>query len=238
MTIWTDVPDPRDDATPCADRCQVAVAERAWRHIAEEHVIPVGEPWNDWLTTPVADRFRGAWSAGTTEPQRTNAVAAVARVVEEELKRCLTVPLAVLYDDYQPPASGRPTRAQETWGLVLPSGAFLVVRSDPAGGQVRTCYFKAAACRVPDPAQRWRCVIENVVLVYAMVGPGGTHQPRPLTDAVGSNGGVRVRIRFRTDTSWRLDGTETQPWWAIPDPWHRPPPSVAPNTGLLPRRPY
>ena len=238
MTVWTDVPDPRDDANPCLGRCQVAVSDRAWRHIAEEHLIPLGEPWNEWLTPPVAERFRDVWTTGMSASERMAAVTAVADVVEDEMKRCLTVPLALLYDDYQPPSAGQPTRAQETWCLVLPSGAFMVVRSDPAGGHVRTCYFKDAACRIPDPSQRWRAVVENVVLTYATISADGTRTPRGQAEAVGFKGGLRVRIRFRTDRSWLLDGGHRRPWASIPDPWGRTPPPAAPATGLLPRRTY
>ncbi len=238
MTVWTEVPDPRDDNAPCQGHCQVAASERAWRHIAEEHAIPPGEPWDEWLTPAVASRFRGIWSAGATEPHRASAIAEVAAVVEKEMKRCLTVPLALIYDDYQPPSQGRPTRAEETWGLVLPSGAFLIVRSDPAGGHVRTCYFKDAACRIPDQSQRWRAVVENVVLTYATVGPDGTRRPLGNADAVAVNGGLRVRIRFRTNRSWQVDGSSRRPWVTVPDPWGCTPPSPTPAVGLLPRRTY
>jgi hypothetical protein len=235
---WTDVPDPRDDLNPCVARCEVSVEERTWRHIAENHVIPGGEPWDQWLTPPLAGRYRRLWSRGSTDGDRKATLAEVGLIVEGEMKRCLGVPLGMVYDDYQPPAGGRPSRPQETWGLVLPSGAFLVVRSRPAGGEVRTCYFNGVACRATDPGQRWRSVAENLLLTYARVQPDGTFVPPDPPASFPTNGGMRRRVRFRTATSWSLDGTKRRPWDAIPDPWKAPAPAAPPAVKLRPRRTY
>ena len=238
MTVWTDVPDPRDDVAPCLGRCEVAVSERAWRHIAEKHVVQPHEPWDEWLSSPIAEQFRRAWFADSTETQRVFTVSIVADIIEDELKQSLAAPLALIYDDYQSPGAGNPTHAQETWGLVLPSGAFLVIRSDPAGGHVRSCYFRNAACRVPLASRRWRAVVENLVLTYATVGTDGAFLPRGNADAVMVDASLRVRIRFRTNQSWRVDGSRPQPWAAISDPWQERHMSLKPVTGLRPRRSY
>jgi hypothetical protein len=239
MMTWTDVPDPRDDTNPCVARCEVTVEERTWRHIAEGHVVPGGEPWDEWLSPALAGRYRRLWSPGNTPGDRENTLAEVGVIVEGEMKRCLAVPLGVVYDDYQPPlASGGPSRPQETWGLVLPSGAFLVVRSRPAGGEVRTCYFKGIACRTSDPAQRWRRVAENVLLTYAKVQPDRTFVPPAPLDMFEADGGIRLRVRFRTVASWSLDGTQVRPWDAIPAPWKTPTPVAPPALTLRPRRSY
>jgi len=238
VTIWTDVPDPRDDLAPCVARCEVAVEERTWRHIAENHVVPGTEPWDEWLTPPVAEQFRRLWSLGSTDEQRRDTLRVIGETIEREMKQCLNVPLGLLYDDYQAPAPNRPSRAQETWGLVMPAGAFLVVRSRSSGGEVRTCYFKGVACRVTDPGQRWRRVAESVLLAYGKLRPDGTFGPPGRLDRVEADGGLRTRIRFRTVSTWSLDGTQRRPWDSISDPWGVPPPPGPPGTVLRPRRSY
>lgn len=235
---WTDVPDPRNDVNPCVGRCEVSVEERTWRHIAEGHVMPGKEPWDEWLTPALTDRYRRLWSVGYTDQQREATLAEVDAIVEEEMKRSLSFPLGIVYDEYQPPAGSRPSRAQETWGLVLPSGAFLVVRSRPPGGEVRTCYFKRVACQATDPGQRWRRVAENILLTYAKVRPDGTFVPPDLLEPFAANGGGRIRVRFRTVASWLLDGTQQRPWDVISAPWMSPTPPAPPVTTLRPRRTY
>jgi hypothetical protein len=238
VTTWKDVPDPRDDTCPCVGRCEITVEERTWRHIAERHVMSGVEPWDEWLSSPVAGRFRKSWSVGFSDQERQNTLVAVAAAVETDVKQCLNVPLGLLYDDYQPPAPSRPSKAQETWGLVLPCGAYLVVRSRPAGGEVRTCYFKGVVCREADPTQRWRRLTQNVLLTYARVNPDGTFCSPDRLDTVVPDGGLRARIRFRTEATWRLDCKSRKPWESMTDPWRPPPPPGPPATALRPRRTY
>jgi hypothetical protein len=235
---WKDVPDPRDDTCPCVARCEVTVEERTWRHIAERHVVPGVEPWDEWVSPAIASRLRKLWSLGTSEEERQSTIVAIASVVEEDAKKCLNVPLGLMYDDYQPPAPGRPSKAQETWGLVLPSGAYLVVRSRPAGGEVRSCYFKGVVCREADPTRRWRRLIQNLLLTYAKVNSDGTVCPLDRLETVVSDGNYRARIRFRTEATWRLDGKSRRPWDSMTDPWRPTAPPAPPATPLRPRRSY
>lgn len=239
MTNWTDVPDPRDDGAPCVARCTVEVLERTWRHIAEKHVEPGIEPWDDWMGGELTDDFRRLWSPGSTDYQREDTLNRVAAVVGQELVTCLAVPLGVLYDDYPAPSRDRPGRPQETWGLVLPSGAFLVVRSRPTGGEVRTCYFMGAACEEPDRARRWRRVVERILLTYARRRDDSAFEPPGPLDQVPTNeGGIRLRVRFRTVATWALDGTQCRPWSSMSNPWCIDPQTSAPTLALLPRRRY
>jgi hypothetical protein len=219
-------------------RCEVTIEERTWRHITEGHVMSGGEPWDEWLSPAIAGRLRTLWSPGSSDELRRVTLDAAAATVEKDVKQCLNVPLGVLYDDYQPPAAGRPSKPQETWGLVLPSGAYIVVRSRPAGGEVRSCYFKGAVCREADPGQRWRRLAQHVLLTYAKLRPDGTFGPPDRHDTVGANGGLRARIRFRTDATWMLNGTSGRPWDSMTDPWRRPPPPAPPAATLRPRRTY
>ncbi|MDY3562690.1 hypothetical protein R5W23_004168 [Gemmata sp. JC673] len=237
MTTWTNVPDPRDDATPCAGPCAVEVEEHRWRHITEEHVANVREPWDEWLTPTLADGLRAAWAPGSTEEGRRACIARVAEVVERDLRRCLTAPLAVLYDDFQMSAASRPSRGQETWALVLPSGAMLVVRSRPAGGAVVSCYFKGAACRATDPADRWRRTAEYVLMTYAKLNQDGTFSAPDRTEFVQGKAGLRIRIRFRTAATWALDAAGRRPWDVLPDDWGAGG-AGDPTTTLRPRRTY
>lgn len=238
MITWTDVPDPRDDNRPCHARCEVSVEERTWRHIVERHVTSSAEPWDEWLTPAVADRLRTLWSHGSTEQVRRDTLGAVATTVEMDVKSCLNVPLGLLYDDYKRASPVQPSKAQETWGLVLPCGAFLVARSRPTGGEVRTCYFKGVASRETDPSQRWRRLAQSVMITYAKVRPDGTFGPPDRLDIVTMDNGFRTRIRFRTDITWMLDGTSRQPWDTLADPWLKHLPPSPPAISLRPRRSY
>src|SRR5205823_8431963 len=120
----------------------------------------------------------------------------------KEGKQCLDVPLALLFDNYQPPQPGRPSRAQETWNLVLPAGALLVVRSRPEGGSVTSCYFKGEACRATDPRQRWRALVRALLLLYAKVQPDRTLVAPDPTEAFSEGKEMRARVRFRTLATW------------------------------------
>src|SRR6185437_2408902 len=93
MMTWKDVPDPRDDTCPCVARCEVTVEERTWRHIAERHVVPGVEPWDEWISPAVANRFRKSWSLGSSDEDRQSTLDAIAAVVEDDVKKCLNVPL-------------------------------------------------------------------------------------------------------------------------------------------------
>ena len=53
----------------------------------------------------------------------------------------------------------------------------------------------------------------------------------------GGDGETRVRVRFRTQATWRLDGRHPEPWRVLPDPWPRPSPPAPPHR-LGPRRRY
>jgi hypothetical protein len=238
MITWSDIPDPRDDTCPCVARCEVTVEERTWRHIAERHVMSGIEPWDDWLSPAVAGQLRKSWLLGLSDEQWKHTLVTVAATVETDIKQCLNVPLSLLYDDYQPPALSRPSKAQETWGLVLPCGAYLVVRSRPTGGELRTCYFKGVVCREADPTQRWRRLVQHVLLTYAKLNSNGVFSPPDRLHTVVSNGNFRARIRFCTESTWTLDGTSRKPWDGMTDPWRPPPPPAPPATTLRPRRTY
>jgi hypothetical protein len=215
----------------------VLAEERAWRHIVEEHVADGREPWDEWLTPALATRFRKAWQAGSTDEDRTTTMREVSVIVEAEAKTCLKVPLALLYDSYQPPPPGGRSRPQETWNLVLPAGALLVVRSRPEGGAMRTCYFKGSASRATDARQRWRSLVRELLLCYAHRQDDGTLVPPEAGTLFGQGEDTRGRIRFRTQATWYLEGHHTEPWRAMPNPWPLPPPPPHAHR-LAPRRPY
>jgi hypothetical protein len=238
-TTWDDVPDPRGDERTCSGRCRVVAEDRAWRHIVEEHVAAGREPpWDEWLSPDLARRFRAAWQLGTTDEQRTQTIRDVSVIVEKEAKACLGIPLALLFDNYQSPPPGGHSRPQETWNLVLPAGALLVVRSRPEGGAVTTCYFKRAACHATDPGQRWRTLVRDLLQTYARRQPDGTFVPGDRGGLI-RRGDVETRggVRFRTPTTWCLDGRQPEPWRTMPNPWPGPRPPEPPRR-LGPRRRY
>jgi hypothetical protein len=235
-TKWNDVPDPRDEDRPCSGVCQVFAEERAWRHIVEEHLSDRREPWDEWLTPALAARFRNAWQRGSTDEGRAATLEEVSVIVEREAKTCLGVPLALLYDSYQPPPPGGRSPAQETWNLVLPAGALLVARSHHEGGELRTCYFKGSACRATDARQRWRALVRELVLCYAERRADGMLVPPQPGRLFAEGEDTRSRVRFRTAASWYLDGCHAEPWQVMPNPWPLPPP--APVHRLGPRHPY
>jgi hypothetical protein len=215
----------------------VVVEERTWRHIVEEHVADGREPWDEWLTAATAARFRAAWQVGSTDEARAATLGEVSVIVEGEAKVCLRVPLAILYDNFQPPPPGGRSPPQETWNLVLPAGALLVVRSRPEGGAVRTCYFKGSARRATDARQRWRGLVRELLLCYAHRREDGTLVPPEPGVLFAEGEETRGRVRFRTPATWYLDGSHAEPWRVMPNPWPLPPPP-APAHRLGPRRRY
>jgi hypothetical protein len=237
-TTWDDVPDPRDDEHTCSGRCRVSAEDHAWRHIVEKHVAAGREPWDEWLSPDLARRFRVAWQLGTTDEERTQTIRDVSVIVEEEARACLGIPLALLFDHYQQPAPGKPSRPHETWNLVLRAGALLVVRSRPDGGTMTTCYFKRAACRATDPCQRWRTLVRDLLQTYARRQPDGTFVAGDRRDLIRrGEGETHGGVRFRTPTTWCLDGRKPEPWRTMPNPWPVPRPPDTPRR-LGPRRHY
>lgn len=233
--LWSDVPDPRPDDAPCSRVCQVEVSVNVWRKIATKHATGMKDPaekvlWGEWLDEPRPGRFCGLWELDVSDADRTATLTRVSGIVENAAKRCLGVPLAVVYGEFpRPPAKGNP---RDAWSLVLPSGALLAVHSTLAGGEVRSCYFKSAVCRARLPTNRWRVLAELLTLTYAERSPAGTWVPKEM--AVRDDTTI-VGIRFRTAASWRLDRNHSAPWELIPDPYH--PPTAAAPRKLRPRQP-
>jgi hypothetical protein len=228
VNTWNDVPDPRDDSAPGATSCTVEVSESVWRKISTKHAADGSQPWGELLGERM-EPFRGLWAVGVTEVERYTTLAGVSAKVEEEAKRCLRVPLAVLYGEFPPPPTkGAPRGA---WSLVLPCGALLAVHSNAAGGEVHSCYFKGKVCRERNPRERWRVLASLLTRTYAERGDDGTWKAREMArrDDV-----TVVGIRFRTRGTWRLDRNHPTPWELIPDPYH--PRPVAPARKLSPRR--
>ncbi len=237
-TTWKDVPDPRDDASPCTAPCQVVFEVERLRHIVEKHVADPRELWDEWAGPALAGRLRAAWQLGSAEEERQLALEQLSPLTEAEAKSCLRVPLAVLYDNYEAPAvAGGPSRPRETWALILPCGALLIVRSRPDGGAVWSCYFKGAVCRATTAHHRWRALAEELVLCFADARPDGKMVPPPEAKFVLAGAEMRSRVRFRTPATWHLEGREARPWFTMPNPWPAPAP-VAPARRLGPRRHY
>jgi hypothetical protein len=138
-------------------------------------------------------------------------------------------------DNYQPPAACRPSYARETWLLVLPAGALLIIRSCPDGGTICTCYFPKSSVRCAAAGRRWRNVVRCVLSRYAELTPEGEWTPKPLVDE-GSE--IRVRFRFRTPATWGMKGGMQKPWDAMPAPWQKATDEASPQIRLAPRTRY
>jgi hypothetical protein len=228
-STWTDVPDPRDDSAPCTRNCLVEISDAIWRKIATKHVTDLTQPWGE-LLGEWAVRFRGLWEMGVTEETRGAVLTSVSGRVEDEAKRCLRVPLAVLYGEFPPPpAKGHP---RDAWSLVLPCGALLAVHTSPSGGEVHSCYFKNTACRERNPHNRWRRLASLLTRTYAEQHTDGTWKARDMSQR---DDVIAVRIRFRNPATWCLDQKHPTPWELISDPYHPPPAGAARKLG--PRRP-
>lgn len=233
--LWLDFPDPRDDGSPCVSRCTVRFEQHRWRHIIEKHVCHREEPWDDWLTQDLANKLRHAWEPACGEHTRREVLGRASDLVEKEARECLGVPLALLYDNYQPATPGNPSSGQETWALVLPAGALLIIRSRPEGGAVCTCYFLKSAARCTNAEQRRLNLVRTLLCRYAELTTDGSWTPRALLQ---EDRELRIRFRFRTAVTWGLDGGQRQPRDATQDPWRRGADRPAPRKRLAPRQRY
>lgn len=113
--------------------------------------MPGDEPWGEWLSPAVKGRFVKLWSPGSSDAERASTLVAVAAVVEPEVKQCLKVPLSLLYDDYQPPAPGRPSKAQETWGSCCRAGRTWWSAHDRRGEKCGAAISRASCAGRPIP---------------------------------------------------------------------------------------
>jgi hypothetical protein len=246
---WHDVPDPRDDACPAGGKCDVVVEDHRWSHI-DEHVNDLTEPWDDWLTPPLATALRNSLQVTTTETGRQTTRQQVSDRMEQAAKQAVGVPLVVLYDAAQPPKGGGKGSPWElTVDLVLPCGAKLCPREAKKVLGVRTCFFPSAVCAAP-PNRRWRLLVRQLLTRYAKDNGDGTFSPPdPSAWPILSDSGEGINNpRFRTDAKWGLDGRLVDPWANLPDYWSPPtppptlppppPPPAAPPPALGPRVKY
>src|SRR5438067_1611148 len=104
--------------------------------------------------------------------------------MEQDAKRCLGVPLAVLYDVAQDVSTkGRQSsRWVLTVDLVLPCGAKLCVRErDRMTYRVRTCFFHTCVWRAVA-GRRWRMLVRHLIERYATDNGNDTWSPPTPTD--------------------------------------------------------
>jgi hypothetical protein len=223
---WGTLPDPRDPRAPEGRACSVRFDEKALRHIVGKHIGARNElrqPWDDWLSSEVIDdlldhvhsnagKFSGDWREVSDR---------IAAPIEDAARASLARPLTLFYD------SGDTGR--ETWLLVLPSGALMVIH----GGRrprVATCYCPGAAARESNPSRRWIKTVSRLVAIYAVMKPNVGLVP-PMSDSIlrlspdkRGDGPVRTHVRFVTPASWgfrtELAGT---PWGGRPEPWEAAP---------------
>lgn len=201
VSIWRDLPDPRDTAAPRGVLCVIHVPLSAWTHIVAKHVANDDEPWDELIGDQLRQRL--IWlSPGTGDPDGwRQSLADTTERLEHSARASLGRPLVVL--DH---GAGDPSLM--TWELILPEGATLIVRSHKVSGNVMvTCYFKGVACSERSPARRWLALARSYVNRHVEMKPGVGFV---LPDAPE---GCPQRVRFVTPESWGfrpdLDGC---PW--------------------------
>lgn len=230
---WEDLPDPRPENCPGGTRCQVDLPEHRWSHI-RPHVDRPDEPWDDWLVDWLAGELRATYLPGMSLEQQQEVRQRVSDRMNEAVRECLGVPLAVVYDVLQP---GQFASAL-TVDLVLRCGAKLCIRERERGHYaVSTCYFHRCVQGRP-PERRWRWLMRHLILRYARHNGNDTYSPPDASWGVQSHDETSETManpRFRTNTRWGLDRPIADPWFGITDPWPPPPPPPPPRVSL--RRP-
>jgi len=233
---WTDVPDPRDEACPGGALCEITLLEDRWSHI-HPHVCNPDEPWDDWLTPALARDFRDSTQPHVTGTQQQVTRKQVSDRMEQAARESTDLPFAVLYDVAQPVGGARRSSSwMLTIDLVLSCGAKLCLRDyEDKGLNVLTCSFPTGA-RSAAPGRRWKVLARQLTLRYARDNGDGTFSP-PERSAWPIGNEKRELIdnpRFRTDSTWGLDGKKVDPWDHLP---HFSPPPMAPGPPTPPMGP-
>lgn len=232
------VPDPLDTSAPHGGMTEVHIVERAWRHIIEKHVANPGEPWSDLFTKDERKTLK-RWAAGKSlGPEEQPAWNTALDKFAQQIKRCLSRPLVVLYTKR---LAGLGPRRH--WLLVLPVGAVGFVRQSTGGqgpiNKVVTCYFPRNVAVLPI-RKRWRAVVSRLVLMYGRLDRNRVYPPestpsqpeaKPLAEGVSE-------VCFVTLGQWGFSlVTPGNPWCGRPPEWpDEPPPTSAKAKNRLRRR--
>ena len=151
---------------------------------------------------------------------------AVAQSLEQGARHAFRRPLVLIVD------------GGKVFLLVLPNGALMVIKEIGNKLLLRTCYFIRRVCAFKNRTQRWRKLVERLVLRYTVWQADLGLQP-PGGQERSPESGQAVQVRFVTLEQWGfVSGPQGYVWRGRLVPWPgQPTPAKAhPKVTLRPRQ--